>query len=219
MANSVKPWLDQAGKFPIARIDDIPRFKTRVLLDAPRTGVLHTTEGSWASGLAVFKRHYAPHFMLGLDDGARQVRIVQLVPVGTIGAALAAHNNKAIVQVEMVGKSKKEPWLPDAETVEALASLMAVCLREYAIPLERPWPDGDFGRYGNNPHRTSNKYGAVPGWFGHGDCPNPDDHWDPGNLQWSIVFARAREITDTPGAPATPSGGPTVTAAGQGGRA
>jgi hypothetical protein len=21
----------------------------------------------------------------------------------------------------------------------------------------------------------------------HGDCPNPDAHWDPGNLQWSVV--------------------------------
>jgi hypothetical protein len=75
--------------------------------------------------------------------------------VGTIGAALVTHNNQVIVQIEMVGFSKKTPWLPDDETTAALASLMAACNDEYGIPLDHPWADGDFGKAGDNPHRSS----------------------------------------------------------------
>jgi hypothetical protein len=63
----------------------------------------------------------------------------------------------------MIGFSKETPWLPDDETVSALASLMAVCASEYGIPLDHPWPDGAFGKAGNNPHRSSGKYGTISG--------------------------------------------------------
>lgn len=208
MAGSVKPWLDQAGKYPIVHIGGIPHFNQEVLLNAPRTGVLHTTEGGWAGSLAIFKQHYAPHFMLGYDADAQKVRIAQLVQIGTIGAALKAHNNQTIVQIEMVGFSKEKPWLPDDDTVSALASLMAVCAAEYGIPLEHPWPDGDFGKAGKNAHRSSGKYGKVPGWYGHGDCPSPDTHWDPGNLKWSAVLAMAQQIVGDTGPPSAQSAGP-----------
>ncbi|UCI09190.1 N-acetylmuramoyl-L-alanine amidase [Mesorhizobium sp. B1-1-8] len=192
-----KPWLDQAGKFSIAHIPGIPHYNTAVSATSPRTGVLHTTEGGWLSSLTIFKQHYAPHFMLGYDAAAKEVRIAQLVQIGTIGAALKAHNSKALVQIEMIGFSKEAPWLPDDETSEALASLMAVCNVEYQIPLSRPWKDGDFGKAGNNPHRSSGKFGVEPGWYGHGDCPNPDSHWDPGNLKWTTIFARAGVIAES----------------------
>jgi hypothetical protein len=208
MAGTVKPWLDQAGRFPITHIGGIPHFNQSVLLDAPRTGVLHTTEGGWVGSLAIFKQHFAPHFMLGFDADAQQVRIAQLVQVGTIGAALKAHNNQAIVQIEMIGFSKEQPWLPDAETVAALASLMAECNSEYGIPLEHPWPDGDFGKAGPNPHRSSGKYGNVAGWYGHGDCPSPDTHWDPGSLKWSVVLDKAEQMVNGPGAPPSALAGP-----------
>ena len=208
MAATVKPWLDQAGQFPITHIGGIPHFNEAVPLSSPRTGVLHTTEGGWAGSLAIFKQHYAPHFMLGFDADAQRVRIAQLVQVGTIGAALKAHNNKALVQIEMIGYSKEQPWLPDDETVAALASLMAVCKTEYGIPLNRPWLDGDFGKWGPNPHRSSGKYGTVAGWYGHGDCPSPDTHWDPGNLKWAVVLDKAKQMLVGPGAPPSALAGP-----------
>ena len=208
MAGTIKPWLDQAGKFPITHIGGIPHFNEAVPLGAPRTGVLHTTEGGWSGSLAIFKQHYAPHFMLGFDANAQQVRIAQLVQVGTIGAALKAHNNMAIVQIEMIGYSQEHPWLPDDETVAALASLMAVCQSEYGIPLEHPWVDSDYGKAGPNPHRTSGKYGTIPGWYGHGDCPNPDNHWDPGNMKWSVVLAKAKQMVNGLGAPLSALAGP-----------
>jgi len=200
VANAVKPWLDQAGKYPVAHIGGIPHFNDSVPLDAPRTGVLHTTEGGWAASLAIFKQHFAPHFMLGFNADAHNVQIAQLVQVGTIGAALRAHNNRAIVQIEMVGFSKKTPWLPDDDTLDALTSLMATCAREYGIPLVDPWPDGDFGKADDNPHRSSGKYGKIAGWYGHGDCPSPDTHWDPGNLRWSVILAKAAQMADGAGA-------------------
>jgi hypothetical protein len=190
MANAVKPWLDQAGKFPIAKIGGIPHFNDAVLLDAPRTGVLHTTEGGWAGSLAIFKQHFAPHFMLGFDADEQKVRIAQLVQIGTIGAALKAHNNQAIVQIEMIGFSKETPWLPDDDTVAALASLMAGC----------------------NPHRSSGKFGNIAGWYGHGDCPSPDTHWDPGNLQWSVVLGKAMQMAAAIGVPGSTAAGPAAMA-------
>jgi N-acetylmuramoyl-L-alanine amidase len=196
VTGAVKPWLTKAGSFDIEHIGGIPHFNQSVQLGSPRTGVLHTTEGGWSSSLDIFKQHFAPHFILGFDKDENRVRIAQMVQIGTIGGALKAHNAQVVVQIEMIGFSKEEPWLPDNETADALASLMAVCKQEYEIPLEHPWKDGDFGKAGKNPHRTSGKFGKIPGWFGHGDCPSPDTHWDPGNLEWSKILELAKGKTD-----------------------
>ncbi len=178
-----------------------PHFSKPVDLDAPRTGVLHTTEGEWDGSLTVFRQHYAPHFLLGMDRPQGRVRIAQLFQIGTIGAALVTHNWIPLVQVEMIGFSKETLWRPDDETAEAMAALMAVCKAEYGIPLSHPWPDGDFGRAGMNPHRAAGKFGHVAGWYGHGDCPSPDTHWDPGALEWSHLFALAKAMPEANAAP------------------
>jgi hypothetical protein len=103
----------------------------------------------------------------------------------------------AIVQIEFAGYSEEQLWLPEPPTLDALCSLMNVCQREWGIPLEHPWPDGDFGLAGSsirNTHRRSGKFGHIAGWYGHGDLPDPDVHWDPGALEWSKVFARCGEL-------------------------
>jgi hypothetical protein len=64
----VKPYLDHVGKYKVHR-DLKPHGFDGVVLTAPRTGVLHTTEGGWDGSESVFKRHYAPHFMLGMLHG------------------------------------------------------------------------------------------------------------------------------------------------------
>ncbi len=201
------PWLTKAGKFDIEHIGGIPHFNQAVDLNAPRAGILHTTEGGWAGSLSIFKQRYAPHFMLGYCADQRKVRIVQLVQIGTIGAALRTHNWLAIVQVEMIGYSKEQLWMPDDETAEALASLMAVCEQEYGIPLSRPWPDGVYGMArASDPHRSEHPLGTVAGWYGHGDCPAPDSHWDPGDLAWSEIFAMAKAIEVGPPIARIPAG-------------
>lgn len=188
--------IDHAGDFKVYQ-DDCPHSKKRVKLTAPRAGLLHTVEGGWAGGMSVFERHYAPHFILGLDrQDNNKVHIAQLVPIGYIGSALKAHNNLAIVQIEVVGFSKEELWKPDDATCHALASLMVVCEKEWNIPLSHPWVDGDYGRAGDNEHRHSGKFGTVAGWFGHGDVPD-NSHWDPGNLEWSYLFKLANALKGT----------------------
>ena len=191
----LRPTLDKAGRFPVAQIPCPFQHSQLVDLSAPPAGILHTTEGGWPGSMAVFKQHFAPHFLVGLNANGR-AEIAQLVPVGFIGLACRAHNNKARVEVEMVGNAKEALWQPDPETLDALASLMMVCRKEYDIPLSHPWPVGDYGRAGKNAHRSSGKYGTVAGWFGHADMPDPDTHWDPGNLNWPLIFARAVEINN-----------------------
>ncbi len=193
---TIMPWLERAGRFEVEHIGGIPHINEAAYLTSARCGVLHTTEGEWAGSLAVFQKHWAPHFLLGMDSGQKRVRIAQLVQIGTIGAALVTHNNLAIVQVEMIGYSKQQLWQPDDETLDALAALMEECRREYDIPLTHPWPDGDYGVYGPNPHRLSGKFGKVAGWYAHGDVPAPDVHWDVGNFKWSAVFERAAKLAD-----------------------
>jgi len=191
----MKAWIDKAGEYVVKHIT-VPHFQQPVDLEAPRAGVLHTTEGGWSGSLSVFEKHYAPHFVVGATDPHKyggDVRIAQLVPVGFIGGACRAHNNKAIVQIEMVGHSKETLWRPDLETAKALAALMIVCFNEWRIPLYHPWPEEDWGHAGHNAHRSSGKFGKVAGWYGHQDMPDPDVHWDPGHLDWDWIFSLTKE--------------------------
>lgn len=191
---NLRPTIDKAGAFPVVQ-EPCP-FQHGFLTDlsAPPAGICHTTEGGWPGSMAVFKRHWAPHFIVGRNASGK-VGISQLIPVGYGALACEAHNNKARVEIELVGSSKPTPWLPEPDTLDALASLMLVCRDVWDIPLAHPWPDGDFGRAGDNPHRHAGKLGTFAGWLGHGDMPLPDGHWDPGALEWSKVFARALQLT------------------------
>lgn len=183
--------ITRAGNFPVRQVP-VRHYPNTVNFSRPRCAVLHTVEGTWAGGMAILTRHYAPHFMLGLNN--KKAEIVQFVPIGFIGAALRANNDQALVQVEMVGFSKEKPWLPDGQTLDALCSLMNVCEREWGIPRAHPWPDNDWGRAGERtPHRASGKFGHIAGWYGHQDVPE-NTHWDVGALQWSRVFDRCHEL-------------------------
>lgn len=182
--------LQKAGAFDV---ESIPcrYYAGPSSLTGPRTGVLHTTEGNFDSSLAEFKQKFAPHFLIS------DSRIAQLVPIGMSGASLVTHNNAALVQIEVVAYSKEQPWFPDDATAARLAEVLSTCYHLFGIPLSRPFPDGNWGKYGDNPNRHANKWGVEAGWFGHGDVPSPDSHWDPGNLQWSRLFDLAKSL-DTP---------------------
>jgi len=186
------------------RIEHIPCPHPGVPIDvnAPAVGVMHTIEGSLGSGLSVFQQHFAPHFAL---DGRR---IVQMVPLGMIACALenrpgGVETNRVVrAQIEVSGKSSEKPWLPDPQTADALADLMATLKLTADIPLTRPfaekmppkpWASANFVR------RRSGKWGRTAGWFGHVEVPE-NAHWDPGNLQWGKLLTRARKIAAQAGA-------------------
>ncbi len=161
---------------------------------APATGVIHTVEGSLDSGLGVFRQHFAPHFVL---DGER---IIQLVPLGTMAAALENRpggvetNSITRAQIEVAGHSSEDPWECDESTGEALADLMATLADAAEIPLERPFEDKMPAKpwaTTNFVRRSAGKWGHVAGWYGHVEVPE-NEHWDPGAFEWSKTIVRAK---------------------------
>lgn len=183
----LKGWISAAGSFKVEHVP-CPDYAGDVELTGARRGVQHTTEGSLESALAVFRVHYAPHFLVGRDAG--RTRILQLLPLGRAAAALEhpddtpPTNAGAHVQIELADFSQRHPWLPQPlEVQEALADLYAVLQQTVGIPL----------RYVPNAQRSRAVWDGNGGWYGHGDVPDqPDGHWDPGDLQWPTLFMLAR---------------------------
>ena len=207
-------YLFRAGKYRIERFP-CPHPDEDVNLAAPAAGVMHTTEGGWAGSLAVFKQHYAPHFMVGRDS-MRNVRILQLVPLRKMSAALEhpdgypETNRVCRAQIEVVGYSKTTPYSFDPQVSDALAALLAQLKVDAQIPLSRPFPDTmpplpwsvrSFAR------RHSGKWGHVPGWYGHVEVPG-NSHWDPGALEWADLLVAANGKLPNPPRPTLPGPSP-----------
>jgi hypothetical protein len=191
----MQEWLTTADRYEVERIA-CPHPGEPVDLAHPPAGVLHTVEGSWDGGMAVFRAHFAPHFLVGRDRLGR-IRVAQLVPLGMLACALenrpgGGETNRWVrAQIEVVGYSQEAPWLPDPATLDALVALMQTLEQVAEIPFSRPfgvemptkpWTADD------NSHRTSGIFGTKPGWYGHIDLPE-NAHWDPGYLQWDALFA------------------------------
>jgi hypothetical protein len=192
----MKDWLARTadGKFKIEKIP-CPNIGQKVVMSRPAAGVLHTTEGGWDSAMSVFRRHYAPTFLVG------KKRIAQLIPLGIMGSTLENSsggddtNRWARVQIETVGFSKDKPYVFDVGTMDALASLLATLKVEAKIPLTRPYPDKMPGlpwATTNFVRRRDGRWGDVSGWFGHVEIPE-NKHWDPGALKWTQLLTQARK--------------------------
>lgn len=176
-------WLAKAGPYKIDRVA-VPCPGASVNLGAPPKGVGHTTEGGWAGAMGVFRRRYAPHFMVGRDNG--RVRIVQFCPLGQISAALknraggVATNHDVRAQVEVVGFSKRTRWQPDPGVLKAYAALLYTLRDAAGIPL----------RHVGNAGRSSSVWLRASGWYDHAGVPE-NDHWDMGAFDWSAALAQA----------------------------
>ena len=191
----MQEWLTKADGYQIERIP-CPHPNEPVDLGRPPAGVLHTVEGGWESGMSVFRKHFAPHFLVGRDRLGK-TRIAQLVPLGKLACALendpgGTETNRWLrAQVELVGFSKQKPWLPDAKTLDALVALMRTLEQVADIPFSRPFgaamPSAPWAS-AQNSHRRSGTFGSKPGWYGHVDMPE-NEHWDPGHLRWDALFA------------------------------
>lgn len=188
-------WLDRAGRFKIEHVE-CPHPGDHIDLSKPPTGIVHTIEGGLASGMGVFRQHYAPTFAVGPH------RIIQCVPLGFMAAAVENHpggvetNRIARVQIEVEGHSETRPYSFPVEIEETVAALMAELRVVAEIPLTHPFPDAmppppwateKFSR------RHAGLWGKKPGWYGHVEVPE-NEHWDPGALQWDRLFAKARGV-------------------------
>jgi len=187
-------WLSRAGPYRIERLP-CPYINRNIDLSVPPTGVVHTTEGGWNSAMSVFRRHYAPTFLVGVN------RIAQLVPLGKMCAALEhpsgypETNLICRAQIEVVGFSSVQPYQFVTGTLDALAELLAVLETECEIPLRRnfpdampplPWATRSFRR------RRTGAWGTISGWYGHVEVPG-NSHWDPGAYRWAELLSLAIE--------------------------
>jgi hypothetical protein len=189
-------WLDMAFKYRIER-QAVSYLKENVDVQKPAVGVMHTTEVSFAEALKIFKTQNAPHFLVGAG------RIIQFAPLGIMAHTLehkkgtVETNRWARVQIEVAASSKRDLWQPDEATFDALASLAAYVEEAADVPLTRPWPDLLDKQQNwdtpSNPRRAQNLWGKQAGWFGHVEVPG-NSHWDPGSLNYTALFARARAV-------------------------
>ena len=183
-------WLNKVTGLKVEHVP-CPHPNVRVNLAAKAKGVLHTTEGSTIEGaLAVFLKHDAPHFLVGRDS-KHHVRVLQLIPLGQIAAALENHpggvetNTQVRAQIEIVGFSQHHVWLPDALTTLALRDLIGALHVACGIP----------NHHVANPKRGLHAWQAAPGWFGHDGVPE-NIHWDPGMIDWPHLFPAVSPTPD-----------------------
>jgi hypothetical protein len=200
-------WVDKIQTFKVER-REIPRpnGKSYFLNSSTLIGVLHTTEGTTVEGAwnTLNEKFSPPHFITG------QGKIVQCRPLNVQGAALRpgignTANVHAQIQIEMVAKSKKELWLPKAETLDPTVAIMAFCAKHLGIPLRIPngWPDDcsdmSLPWAVNNRRRKQAAKGLWPiekGWWMHLEVPyqSPTWHWDCGALQRSAMIVMASVV-------------------------
>ena len=178
-------------------------------LDKPISGVLHTTEGSTAESAAqtFHINGDPPHFAVGSGS------IIQFRPLNQRAMALRHSPNKNVfkgatnahaVQIEIAGFSKTSLWLPDKNTVDRLAAVVAYSSLFHDIPLAVPnnWPDNCSDmplpwakRNARRVWAESNRP-ATRGWWYHMEIPGqgPSWHWDCGAMKRTVVLQRAQEL-------------------------
>jgi hypothetical protein len=148
---------------------------------------LHTTE---THGYVEDLR-FPSEFQVGEDV------IGQHRPLWARGAAVDEHDHD-LLQIEIVGFSKLDPWLPKPESLSPLVALMALLDRcgFVATALERPdrWPV----RLDRLPAAVDTYYRRHEVWddpcvYGHVEIPG-DEHWDPGSLDYPMLFSMVRDV-------------------------
>lgn len=200
-----KAWLtgETFAGVTCRRIDTAPngqnvkRSNVKLSLQQQPNGVMHTTEGHWAGSMNVFTGTGTPTFMVGWDvadsnngKGDGPFRLAQFMPIGEMALTLVNDaggtetNREALVQIEVIAFSKRDPWMFDTKTKEVLASLLDRLEEVCDIPLQRA----------GNGSRSVSLWDGKAGWFGHGEVPE-NGHWDPGALKWAELFAAAPNAT------------------------
>lgn len=148
---------------------------------------LHTTE---TEGY-VENLRFPTEFQVGED------MIGQHRPLWARGAAVDEHDHD-LLQVEIVGFSKLDPWLPKAESLSPLVALMALLQRRGFVAAAQRRPDRWPIRLDRLPAAVETYYRRHEVWdasfvYGHVEIPG-DEHWDPGSLEYPELFSMVREV-------------------------
>jgi len=165
----------------------------KVDLSKPKKAVLHTTEGftlpAYTSG--------APTIDVGPRLKGQRPILRQLIPFGWMATAMqndaggVETNRNALVQIEQVGFTSREVWLPNKEMVVIVASLADFFEKEFGIPQKYPYDPRDVATgvwaTESNPWRRAAKFNTVAGWHAHIAVPE-NDHWDCGGEDISEIL-------------------------------
>lgn len=168
--------------------------------------VLHTTEGSTASGAfgaydsraGLFSGGVHPHVTV---DPFRRLRY-QHVPLTRASYSLKRGDADGVIQVEIVGWADHDwtgaqlDWLGAhvlAPIIEAVPTIPAIAPAEFlpasAGMLALPWPRG-------RARLSPAQWDRAVGVLGHQHAPY-DDHWDPGGIDIARILTAA-DVTPPP---------------------
>lgn len=157
----------------------------------PFKGLLHTTEGSSASGaIGAFRSNNSwPHFLIDYAG-----KVWQFLDTGVGARALrnlsggVQTNRDSVIQVEVVGFAGKPNEHP-AVQMDALLALMKWV--EQIAGVKPKGPGRPFATaYGQNSLRFTNaEWDNFDGWLGHCHCPE-NLHWDPGAINIDYLLTR-----------------------------
>jgi hypothetical protein len=118
-------------------------------------------------------------------------------PLWARGAAVDEHDHD-LLQIEIVGFSKLDRWLPKPSSLSPLVALLALLHRRGFVKtvLKRPrrWPV----RLDRLPAAVDTYYRRSEVWdrafvYGHVEIPG-DEHWDPGSLDHPALFSMVRDV-------------------------
>lgn len=169
----------------------------RVDASSPPKCVLHTTESrvmpSFGGGV--------PHLAVGPTTLTGRPIVRQLIPFGWMGTALqndsgGIETNRLVrCQIEQVGFTSRERWLPEPEMVVQLASIAAFLEKEFGVPRKYSYDPADMktGIWAveGNPWRKSGKFPGQAGWHPHAAVPE-NDHWDCGGEDVPFILGLAK---------------------------
>lgn len=149
----------------------------------PFKGVLHTTEGSSASGaISAFKNNNSwPHFLI--DNSGK---VWQFIDTNVSARTLrnlsggVQTNRDSAIQIEIVGFAGQPLQHPLAQ-MDALKALMRWIEANTGVKPKGPGRPFATAYGQNNLRFTFAQWDAFDGWCGHCHVPE-NNHWDPGAI-------------------------------------
>lgn len=108
--------------------------------------------------------------------------------------------DEQVLQIEIVGRSRLEVWLPDDSSLQPLVALLAFLHRRnfVATALDRPsearWPlELDRLPAAVDSYYRRHEIWDKPFVYGHVEMRG-DEHWDPGSLDYPSLFSMVRAV-------------------------
>lgn len=161
---------------------------------SPVNLVLHTTE---TDGY-VERLEFPSNFQVG------EGKIGQHIQLGFSGDAVYTYDRDCI-GVEIVGRSNLQRWLPPESSLGPLVALMAWLHKSTRVhtALGRPYPEYPVV-LDKLPAAVTTYYRRkdprqAKGVYGHVDLSGGNSHWDPGSLDYPLLFARVKRALDPKG--------------------